>query len=123
MLVILAALVLIALGAAGVYRPEPRACVEAPAGRSHVQDAPAIDPTMAAVCERACATRLAYDPGDVVTQPGAVVGWLTRCPVSGVVFAVTTGSARVDHAGKTYYLCCDRCSGKFRDAPARFVAR
>ena len=123
LMVVLAALVLVALGAAGANCPEFRAWAATMTGRPPVQAGPAADPLMAAVCERACATRIAYHPGDIVAQPGAVIGRLTRSPVSGVVFAVNTGSAHVDYAGKTYYLCCDRCSGKFHEAPARFVGR
>ena len=79
------------------------------------------DPEMAGVCQKSCATRQAYDEVDIVPQPGAVVGRLTRCPVSGVVFTVNEHGTAVSYAGSTWYLCCDGCAKKFRRDPARFT--
>lgn len=78
------------------------------------------DPVMAGVCRMSCATH-AYDAADVVAQPGAIVGRLTRCPVSGVVFTVEDDATAVTHAGQTWYLCCDGCKETFRKDPARFT--
>jgi YHS domain-containing protein len=79
------------------------------------------DHAMAGVCQKSCATRQAFDEADVVPQPGAVVGRLTRCPVSGVVFTVHEDGTAVSYAGSTWYLCCDGCAKKFRQDPARFT--
>lgn len=79
------------------------------------------DPEMAGVCEMSCATRAPFDEADVLSQPGANVGRLTRCPVSGVVFTVGEDATAVSHDGHTWYLCCDGCEKKFRQDPARFT--
>jgi len=79
------------------------------------------DPGMAGVCKMSCATHAPYDEADVVAQPGAVAGRLTRCPVSGVVFTVRDDATRVTYAGHVWYLCCDGCAKKFRKDPARFT--
>jgi copper chaperone CopZ len=48
-----------------------------------------------------------------VIQPGAKIGQLTYCPVSGVVFEITrtTPSAQVD--GRSLYFCCEGCARHF----------
>lgn len=79
------------------------------------------DPTMAGVCTMSCATHAPFDEADVVPQPGAIVGRLTRCPVSGVVFTVREDATSVSYAGRVWYLCCDGCEKKFRKDPARFT--
>jgi YHS domain-containing protein len=79
------------------------------------------DPEMAGVCQRSCATHAPYDEADVAAQPGAAVGQLTRCPVSGVVFTVDQNGTAVTHGGRTWYLCCGGCERKFRQDPARFT--
>ena len=81
-----------------------------------------IDPAMSRVCERSCATQMPYAEADVHSQPGAVAGELTRCPVSGVVFMVGEQSDHVSYHGRDYYTCCGTCAGKLRKSPARFVA-
>ncbi len=50
-----------------------------------------------------------------VVQPGAKIGDLTYCPVSGAVFRIKESSQRVDVHGKTLYLCCEGC--------ARYIAQ
>ncbi len=80
------------------------------------------DPLMAFVCERSCATKIAYQEADLAPQPGAKAGDLTRRPVSGVVFQVAADNPTVEHQGRRYRLCCSGCEQKFRAHPARFVA-
>jgi YHS domain-containing protein len=75
----------------------------------------------AGFCRLACATKVQFQEADVLPQPGAVVGRLTRCPVSDVVFAVQRGRRMVSHEGQDYYLCCGGCERVFRQDPARFV--
>lgn len=50
-----------------------------------------------------------YDDDDVVPQPGAKIGDLTKCLISGKVFRVTKSSPHIEHKGKTYYTCCPSC--------------
>ena len=57
-----------------------------------------------------------------VKAPGeANVGDTTTCPVSGEEFVVEATSPKVEHEGKTYYLCCSGCKKKFESDPAKFV--
>jgi hypothetical protein len=83
-------------------------------------EAGSFDATMSGVCRSSCATPVVAGE-HVVAQPGAKPGELTRCPVSGVVFAVDARRPRVHLASGDYVLCCDRCAQKLRDEPARFV--
>jgi YHS domain-containing protein len=62
-----------------------------------------------------------YDPADVVAQPGAEVGDITRCPVSGEVFVVTADSTYLDHEGQDVYFCCSSCIRRFQRDPARYL--
>jgi hypothetical protein len=80
-----------------------------------------FDATMSGVCRFSCAAQQPYEAKDVVPQPGAVAGRLTRCPVSGVVFEVDDQRPRVALASGEYVLCCDRCAEKLKKDPARFV--
>jgi len=79
------------------------------------------DLVVSTVCQMACATKLPFDEAEVAPQPGAIVGRLTRCPVSGVVFVVSEESVSVFHAGQDYYLCCSGCENKFKQNPTRFI--
>ena len=60
-----------------------------------------------------------YDIDTVVEQPGAKVGDLTRCPISGSVFRVTEMSPKTDQKGKTYYTCCGGCVDQLAASFAR----
>ena len=54
--------------------------------------------------------------------PGeAKPGDLTRCPVSGGTFRVRENSPKVEHEGKTYYLCCQGCVQEFEKDPAKYT--
>jgi hypothetical protein len=72
-------------------------------------------------CRFSCATKIDYDPKDLVPQPGAKVGQLTQCPVSGVIFAVDASRPRVQLAANDYATCCESCAHKLRENPARFL--
>jgi YHS domain-containing protein len=59
-----------------------------------------------------------------VKKPGeATVGDTTTCPVSGEAFTIAADSPKVEHAGKTYYFCCDDCVADFQKDPAKFLAK
>ena len=94
-----------------------------PAARPTTSSGPSAhyDPRMGSVCEMTCAARIPYKEADLVPQPGAKFGDLTRCPVSGVVFKVGKQSPHVSHAGKQYFVCCRTCAAKFQANPEHFV--
>ena len=63
-------------------------------------------------------------PADKIkAQPGLTVGDITRCPMSGEVFRIKANSPKSVVDGKTYYLCCKRCVGKFEKNPAKYLAK
>jgi len=93
------------------------AACEAPKGKI----AGHFDPAMSGVCRFACATKLKYDSKDVMAQPGAKVGRLAQCPVSGVVFLVDAHRPHVKIAGADYVTCCDRCATKLRQNPGHYL--
>lgn len=90
---------------------------EAPAGAANGS----FDPVMSSVCRFSCATQEPYEAKDVVAQPDALAGRLTRCPVSGVVFTVDADRPRTLRAGHEFVFCCDQCRAKFAKNPTRFV--
>lgn len=62
-----------------------------------------------------------YDPAELVAQPGAAVGDITTCPVSGEMFRVTDDSPFVDHEGADVYFCCARCIRRFQRDPDTYL--
>jgi len=78
------------------------------------------DPDFAG-CQAACGTSEAFDEADIVAQPGAEVGDLVRCPVSGAVFRASEERPLVEHERRSYYVCCAGCAGRFAEEPARFA--
>ena len=44
------------------------------------------------------------------------------CPVSKEVFKPTADTKTVVHNGKTYYMCCGGCAGKFAANPDKYVS-
>ena len=63
-------------------------------------------------------------PAASTKAPGdAKMGDTTRCPVSGEEFVVDASSPKVEHDGKTYYLCCNGCKKKFEADPAKYLKR
>lgn len=57
----------------------------------------------------------------VVPNGDAKVGDTTNCMVSGEEFVVTENSPKVEHDGKTYYLCCSGCAKKFQADPHKYI--
>lgn len=80
-----------------------------------------FDAAMSGVCRFACATKLKYDPKDVLAQPGAMAGKLTQCPVSGVVFAAETWRPRVHVGSDEFVTCCDKCATKLKNDAAHYL--
>lgn len=72
-------------------------------------------------CRFACATKLQYDTKDVLAQPGAKLGKLTQCPVSGVVFSVDGNRPRIRVAGDEFVTCCERCAAKLKKHARRYL--
>ncbi|MGA8142575.1 MAG: heavy metal translocating P-type ATPase [Candidatus Acidiferrales bacterium] len=44
-----------------------------------------------------------------------------RDPVCGMTVQSDRAKARVDHAGKTYFFCCESCANRFCAEPARYL--
>jgi hypothetical protein len=80
-----------------------------------------FDSAMSGVCRFACATQAKFDAKSVLAQPGARAGNLTQCPVSGVVFAVDAHRPHVRVAQDDYVTCCDKCAGKLKRSPRRYL--
>jgi xanthine dehydrogenase accessory factor len=59
--------------------------------------------------------------GNLVANGQAHVGDRTNCPVSGEEFVVTASSPTVEHEGRTYYMCCPGCAGRFRANPQQYI--
>jgi P-type Cu+ transporter len=47
---------------------------------------------------------------------------LERDPVCGMQVDPAKARARAEHAGRTYFFCCDGCAQKFRAAPDKYLA-
>lgn len=62
-----------------------------------------------------------YDPAEVVLQPGAAVGDLAQCPVSGEVFRITEDHTYFEHAGEPVFFCCPGCIRRFQREPERWL--
>jgi Cu+-exporting ATPase len=59
-----------------------------------------------------------------VKEPGdAKIGDTTKCPVSGEEFVVDASSPKVEHEGKTYFMCCSGCKKKFEADPAKYLKK
>ena len=57
------------------------------------------------------------DSKKAVEDDGAA---MVMCPISGeVVDPAAAPSA--EHAGKTYYFCCEKCEGKFKANPDEYA--
>jgi hypothetical protein len=64
-------------------------------------------------CERTCGFHGRVNENKIVEQPGAKVGDLARCPVSGVIFEVKPDNPQVTLNGKRYFTCCAACAANF----------
>jgi copper chaperone CopZ/YHS domain-containing protein len=62
-------------------------------------------------CEGSCGSRGENTLARV--QPGAKLGQLVYCPVSGVVFEVKESTPRAEVNGKPFYFCCEGCRRHF----------
>lgn len=62
-----------------------------------------------------------YDPSDVVRQPGAEVGDIAQCPVSGEVFTVTADHSYFDTEEGRVYFCCPNCIRRFQRDPQKHL--
>jgi hypothetical protein len=106
--------------------PQRAACAPATSGAESCTEGAASPKPLpvkeaSAFCKEACddAGR-SFDESKVVPLTHAKVGDLTRCPVSGAVFRISADTPRVEHSGRTHFVCCDGCASKFRESPARF---
>ena len=43
-------------------------------------------------------------------------------PVCGMMVDPQKAAGKVEHAGKTYYFCSERCAERFRNEPEKFLA-
>ena len=72
----------------------------------------------AAVCSHSL-TKAEYGDAEIVSQPGAQIGQLTRCPISGSVFKVTETTPKTEQKGEPYYVCCGGCVEQLEKSFAR----
>ena len=56
------------------------------------------------------------------TQTSAPRGAFERDPVCGMQVDTAKAGARAEHAGRTYFFCCEGCAQKFRAAPEKYLA-
>lgn len=59
---------------------------------------------------------------DAVSQPGAAIGQKVYCPVSGVLFEVTSESAKIDSASGPIFACCQGCAQYLSNDRERVLA-
>lgn len=62
-----------------------------------------------------------FNDADVVRQPGAKIGDITRCTVSGEAFRVTADHPSVDYQGQPVYFCCPGCIRRFQRNPEQYI--
>ena len=80
-----------------------------------------FDAGMSSMCRYSCAAKVQHSAKDVLAQPGAKLGKLTQCPVSGVVFAVDASRPHVRIAKADYVTCCGQCAKKLKANPGRYL--
>ena len=79
------------------------------------------------LCCPGCAKKFAADPAkfagakEAAAEPAAALPASAVCPVSGETFTPTAETETAEFEGKTYYMCCPGCRGKFLADPASFV--
>jgi len=78
-----------------------------------------FDFAMSSVCQASCGES-DYDKSDIVDIANAEIGDITMCPVSGAIYRVKESSPILEHAGESFYSCCDGCAKKFKEDPERF---
>jgi YHS domain-containing protein len=74
-------------------------------------------------CAKSCGLGKRGPRDDARTQPGAAIGDLAYCPVSGAVFTVKDASARRTVDGKVLYFCCEACATYFTSHEAEVLAK
>lgn len=72
-------------------------------------------------CATSCGCGSGQQAGELVPAARAKLGDRTRCPVSGGVFVVDQTTVFVNHADKSYPVCCPGCAARFQRDPAKFV--
>jgi hypothetical protein len=101
---------------AGFQAFKPTPCeVQASQGREQLSPEmlATFDSEMAKGCEVGCAFSGKVNTDAVVPQPGATVGDLVRCPVSGVIFKIKPDNPQIMYSGKTFFTCCAGCAARF----------
>lgn len=88
------------------------------AGHNHGAPAEAMagDDLMAQVLREG-----SFDASAVVRQPGAKIGDITRCTVSGEAFRVTADHPSVDYNGQPVFFCCAGCIRRFQRNPDQYI--
>ena len=74
-------------------------------------------------CAQSCGLGKRGPRDDAHAQPGAAVGGLVYCPVSGAVFKVKEDSAKRTASGKTLYFCCEACATYFTSHEREVLAK
>ena len=74
-------------------------------------------------CSHSCGLRSAKDRAAARSQPGAVLGDVVYCPVSGAVFRVGEQSPQRQSRDRTFYFCCEACAGWFTKHEADVLAQ
>jgi YHS domain-containing protein len=82
---------------------------------------PTVDPGTAAASPAAepAADPVAGQP--VVKNVDAQPGDVTTCPYSGRTFVVKADHPRVEHAGKTYWVCSEQAAQAVRADPSKYL--
>ena len=75
-------------------------------------------------CCDGCRTKFKTDPTPFLTGDVApLASSSTVDPVCGMAVDPTTSTISHEHAGTTYYFCCDGCRTKFQADPERYLTR
>ena len=72
-------------------------------------------------CCGGCQTAFKTDPEPFLASAAGPVPSGTVDPVCGMTVDPATSTISHEHAGQTYFFCCDGCRAKFQDDPDRFL--
>jgi len=64
-------------------------------------------------CKASCGSHSPAMKAAARPQPGAVLGQVVHCPVSGAVFRVQQDAVKREVLGKSLYFCCASCAAYF----------
>ncbi|MFO0739578.1 MAG: hypothetical protein U0270_27010 [Labilithrix sp.] len=64
-------------------------------------------------CKASCGSRSPAMRAAARPQPGAVLGEVVHCPVSGAVFRVKEDATKREVLGRSIYFCCASCAAYF----------